>query len=740
MKKYFLIVTLMLAAFVSFPSLGQAPQSFKYQSVARDNAGLQLVSKSIGLRIRIHDQTATGAVVYSETHAATTNAFGVFTISVGGGAVVSGTFSSIDWGSGSKFIEVEADFNGGASYTSMGASQLLSVPYALYSSNGGVAGPAGPAGPTGPAGAMGATGPQGAQGIQGVAGTAGANGRNVLSGSGNPSAGIGANGEFYINTVANTLHGPKAGGAWPPNGISLVGPGGAAGVSGTDGLNILNGVSTPPPALGVIGEFYIRTATNTLFGPKTGAGWGSGISLVGPAGADGSANGWGLTGATGTIAGTNFIGTTDAQSFDIRTNNILRTRITTKGQIETYNTGQSVFIGEGAGAADDLTLNQNVFIGFMVGAANTTGNSNTAIGRTALSSNTTGSGNTATGWEALTSNTTGIWNTAIGLEALRYNTTGSDNAATGRYALQSNTTGNSNTANGVSALRANTTGNFNAATGRDALGSNTTGNSNTANGWGALFSNTTGSSNTANGDDALGSNTTGYSNTANGTSSLKRNSTGYANTADGVDAISRNTTGNYNAALGNLAGRDILTGSNNIAIGYNAQVPDGTADNQVRIGNIDVSYAGIQVAWTITSDRRWKSAITESNLGLDFISKLKPVSYLRINDENKKREYGFIAQELEATLLESGVSNNGIISRDDKGMLSVRYNDLMAPMVKAMQEQQEMIEKLKAEVALLKTQHQSVTGKLETENQLLKSDYDNRLKKIEEMLNVKAQK
>ncbi|MDI6766753.1 MAG: hypothetical protein QME52_08030, partial [Bacteroidota bacterium] len=61
-----------------------------------------------------------------------------------------------------------------------------------------------------------------------------------------------------------------------------------------------------------------------------------------------SLSSWNLTGNAGTTAGTNFVGTTDAQAFDIRTNNVLRTRITTKGQIETYNTGLSVFVGEGA--------------------------------------------------------------------------------------------------------------------------------------------------------------------------------------------------------------------------------------------------------------------------------------------------------------------------------------------------------------------------------------------------------
>ena len=54
------------------------------------------------------------------------------------------------------------------------------------------------------------------------------------------------------------------------------------------------------------------------------------------------------------------------------------------------------------------------------------------------------------------------------------------------------------------------------------------------------------------------------------------------------------------------------------------------------IGNFDITYAGIQVPWTYTSDKRWKSDIRDSHLGLDFISKLRPVSYYRNNDESKK--------------------------------------------------------------------------------------------------------
>ena len=195
-----------------------------------------------------------------------------------------------------------------------------------------------------------------------------------------------------------------------------------------------------------------------------------------------------------------------------------------------------------------------------------------------------------------------------------------------------------------------------------------------------MYSNYWGGANTALGNYALNSNIWGDHNTASGHFALYSNTTGDQNTASGQGALNSNTTG-----------------SNNIGIGYDAVVPSDTSDNQVRIGNANITYAGIQVAWTITSDKRWKSDIQNSSLGLNFISKLRPVSYYRNNDESKKIEYGFIAQELETALNNAGASNNGIISKDDEGMYGVRYNDLISPMVKAIQEQQEMINILQQE-------------------------------------------
>lgn len=282
---------------------------------------------------------------------------------------------------------------------------------------------------------------------------------------------------------------------------------------------------------------------------------------------------------------------------------------------------------------------------------------------------------------------------------LGHQTTGSlagafNNTGIGIGVLQVISTGTNNTALGYQSLYMHTSGANNTALGYQALYSNTSGYHNTVNGYQAAFSNTSGYGNTALGYGAGYALTTGYYNTLVGYGAGNAINTGYYNTILGFGAGSSMTTGYFNTILGFGAGDAITTGYHNTAIGYNAQVPNATGTNQIRIGDAAVSYAGIQVAWTITSDKRWKHDIQPSNLGLDFISKLKPVSYIRNNDVSKKREYGFIAQDLEQTLNNSGSVDNGIMNKDDNGMLSVRYNDLLSPLVKAVQEQQMQIEAL----------------------------------------------
>jgi hypothetical protein len=185
---------------------------------------------------------------------------------------------------------------------------------------------------------------------------------------------------------------------------------------------------------------------------------------------------------------------------------------------------------------------------------------------------------------------------------------------------------------------------------------------------------------------------------------------GSGNTAMG-DSVLMNSSGNKNTAIGHQAGTNLTSGNNNIIIGANAQVPSTSGSNQVRIGDASITYAGIQVPWTITSDSRWKSDIQNSDLGLNFITHLRPVSYYRNNDNSRKSEYGFVAQEVEAALKDAAVTNTGIIAKDDTGMYSLRYNDLMAPVVKAIQEQQATIEQQAKEINELKQLVKQLTVK-----------------------------
>ena len=113
-------------------SYAQAPQAIPYQAVARDNTGNLIANQSISLRFSIHDLTVSGVVIYKETQSATTNALGLFSVNIGQGTPVTGSFSSIDWAVNAKFLQVEMDVTGGNAYIDMGTQQMMSVPYALY--------------------------------------------------------------------------------------------------------------------------------------------------------------------------------------------------------------------------------------------------------------------------------------------------------------------------------------------------------------------------------------------------------------------------------------------------------------------------------------------------------------------------------------------------------------------------------------------------------------------------------
>jgi hypothetical protein len=130
------IYTIILAIALFLNVNAQTPQGFNYQGVARNAAGVELVNQAIGIQISILDGSPTGTAVYTETHAPTTDANGLFTLTIGGGTATVGTFAGINWAiGGGKWLQVSMDAAGGTAYQLLGSSQLMSVPYALFAGN-----------------------------------------------------------------------------------------------------------------------------------------------------------------------------------------------------------------------------------------------------------------------------------------------------------------------------------------------------------------------------------------------------------------------------------------------------------------------------------------------------------------------------------------------------------------------------------------------------------------------------
>jgi hypothetical protein len=411
------------------------------------------------------------------------------------------------------------------------------------------------------------------------------------------------------------------------------------------------------------------------------------------------------------------------------------------GHIWQTGTGRSVFLGEYAGANDDLSSNYNVFIGYSTGRNNTTGHDNTASGYYSLYANTSGSNNTASGHYSLYANTIGLNNTASGYEALRNNTTACRNIAIGTRALYSQSYNNggvpwisSNVAIGDSALYSNQPistdlGIHNTAIGHTSLFTNTLGCFNTAIGYLSLYSNTTGHENTANGFRSLYSNTIGDYNTAIGLRSLYSNTTGDHNTAIGYYSLYQNTTGGNSTAIGRSA---FSTGnySNSTALGYNAEPG---ASNKVIIGNTSVTWIGGHSTWHNTSDARMKTNIKEDVKGLDFIMELHPVTfyfdkdkmdnligvvdssdYAEKYDIEKIKQSGFLAQEVEQAAKKSGYDFSGIKKpKGDVGYYSLSYAEFVVPLVKAVQELNEENKELRFMSEELTQKNEELEAKVE---------------------------
>jgi hypothetical protein len=356
----------------------------------------------------------------------------------------------------------------------------------------------------------------------------------------------------------------------------------------------------------------------------------------------------------------------------------------------------------------DLEVN-----GIRIGKGNNSIGQSTALGVYALNSQALGSfDNTAIGYTALTNNSSGYMNTAVGTNSMASNTIGGNNTAVGSNALLSNSEGSVNVAIGGLALEKNTYGNNNTAVGGGALNKNTLGDYNTAIGRSTLTLNTEGDFNVAIGGLALSKNTYGISNVSIGTGSMTDITIGSYNTGVGVDTLD---IGNWNYAT---------------ALGYNAKV---TGDSQIQLGSGTTTCYTNGVLQN-RSDLRDKAEVRDTVLGLDFVNSLRAVdykwdmredyrsekpSYLNNNATDEEKEahkiamdewleaskldnithdgthtrtryhHGLIAQEVQDVINASGVDFGGFQDHSVNGgndVLSLGYTELIAPMIKAIQE------------------------------------------------------
>ncbi len=328
--------------------------------------------------------------------------------------------------------------------------------------------------------------------------------------------------------------------------------------------------------------------------------------------------------------------------------------------------------------------------------------------------------------------------------------TGTDCSAYSSGVLVNNTTGGqANVGMGLEALHNNTSGDQNVAIGKWSIYSNTSGSFNTGLGWATLYSTqTTGGStgewNTALGHSSLFNNTTGDRNTACGYNAMGAVTTGNENTAVGDQALATETTGSRNTAVGQGADVGAAGSTNRTAIGYGAI--NNQADNTVWLGDVNTTGVYCTTGNFLASDGRFKKKITDSGVpGLDFINTLRPVQYYldtksfqehitqSMPDSIRKKHLdnnftqsssilhtGFIAQEVESAAKKLNFNFDGVYVPNQKGgTYAVNYAIFVVPLVKAVQEQSQLINKLEEQVKVLTNQtNQNGSNNLQSVNSI----------------------
>jgi hypothetical protein len=187
-------------------------------------------------------------------------------------------------------------------------------------------------------------------------------------------------------------------------------------------------------------------------------------------------------------------------------------------------------------------------------------------------------------------------------------------------------------------------------------------------------------------------------NVAVGIEALKNQDAGVTNsnnTAVGFQAGENVSTGKENTIIGSFAGDDLTTGDNNIIIGFEAAASAVDVSNEITLGNSSISAIRAQVtSISSLSDKRDKTNIEESKYGINFLNKLKPVTFTwdhRDNSLNKgKKDVGFVAQDLQ----EIDDEYTRLVHDSNPDKLEATYGRLIPILVKAVQELSEKVKEL----------------------------------------------
>lgn len=137
-------------------------------------------------------------------------------------------------------------------------------------------------------------------------------------------------------------------------------------------------------------------------------------------------------------------------------------------------------------------------------------------------------------------------------------------------------------------------------------------------------------------------------------------------------------------------------------------------DNAIDLGNSDARFDDIFATnGTIqTSDQNEKNTITDSDLGLDFVNRLSPKSY--IFNGKTRTHYGLIAQDVETVLSDisketsefAGFIKDDISEEQDGSQYryGLRYTEFVGILIKALQEADDKIDALTARVTALESE------------------------------------